>query len=87
MKKAYMKPGMYVENFSLSQSIAAGCGHFDEHNLGDPNFETRDTCGWEIGGKAFWLASTTSCTTKLDENTPMFGVCYNNPNEIGRAHV
>ena len=79
MKKAYVKPGMYVENFSLSQSIAAGCGAHHNSSLGTPMQGDKSTCGWLIGRDIIWVAAP-ACNELCPEELPMDGVCYNNPN-------
>ena len=80
MKKKYEKPGMYVENFSLSQSIAAGgCGAAQNPTLGKPSSADIHTCGWDVGGIITWI-NTPACNDLADENDPYAGVCYNNPN-------
>lgn len=80
MKKAYEKPNMYVENFELSQSIAAGCGiPTDASTLGHPGAQSDCTCGWVVPGVGVvWC--TGPCTTETDEDARFGAVCYNNPN-------
>lgn len=81
MKKAYSKPGIYVENFALSQSVAAGaCGEHDaEHTLGVPTYADKNNCGWQIGSRQYWL-NDKNCTTVIGEDVEVDGFCYNNPN-------
>ena len=81
MKRVYEKPGIYVENFSLSQSIADGCGAAHESTLGNPNHADKQNCGWDMGNLVIWTdATNTKCNFFLEEDTPFEGVCYNNPN-------
>ena len=57
MKKAYSKPQIYFESFSLSQNIAAGC----EVPVGDPRLEFTglgfaftdedNNCGYKVPGQ------------------------------------
>ena len=79
MKKPYVKPGRYVENFSLAQSIAAGCGASHDSTLGGPNVSTKNTCGWEVSGAVIWPAGNV-CSIFYDTEADVGGVCYNNPN-------
>lgn len=50
MKKAYMKPEIMFEDFSLSQNIAAGC----EEKITNPS---QDQCGIEFGQEVLFVAS------------------------------
>lgn len=87
MKEIYIRPQFHIEYFSLSQSIAAGCGaaHWDELT-GGPNHWDKTTCGWtDAWGDSYWI-NEAACANKgggethiVDENFPMEGVCYNNP--------
>ena len=78
MKKAYVKPGMYVENFTLSQSVAAGgCGAAQDSTLGKPGLADRNACGWDMGNAIIWTLGEANCDFPgADEYE---GVCYNNP--------
>lgn len=79
MKKTYQKPGIYVENFSLSQSIASTCGAAKpDGSLGRPLQATKETCGWGDEHSSFWLDGVTTCKTAWDDSPTGF-VCYNNP--------
>ena len=83
MKKAYMKPGMYIESFSLAQSIAAGCGAQHDSTLGGPMHWTKETCAWQVGGVGIWNVGTTpNCIIEGGDHTKVNGeiVCYNTPN-------
>ncbi len=80
MKKTYQKPGIYVENFGLSQSIAATCGAGKpDSSLGQPLQDTKQTCGWGGNGISVWLTNP-PCQTPLDEDSRFGDFCYNNPN-------
>ena len=77
MKRAYQKPGIYIENLTLSQSIASGCTIPDDYNK--PN-HARGDCGWEIGGSmVLWADVTMHCNKFHDLDTPFSEVCYDNP--------
>ena len=85
MKKIYEKPGMYVENFSLSQSIAAGCNALHDSTLGNPTHWSKTTCGWNLGNVVVWpdteicKAGDGQITVPWSPDAPFEGVCYNNP--------
>ena len=79
MKRKYIKPGIYVENFALSQTIAAGgCEAALDSSLGIPGYGSKGVCGWDIGGVIIWnVGATENCNLPpADDNR---GLCYNNP--------
>jgi len=65
MKKAYVKPEMFYENFELSHNIA-NCGYTGRtnYNLNDPN-----NCSYEYkpGNNLFYDTTAQACT--VDANT------------------
>lgn len=80
MKKAYIKPEVFVESFALNQNIASTCGVPGGGNtLGKPNHSDKTTCGWDMGNFIAWVEAP-ACNMYLstDGDTP-FGVCYNTP--------
>jgi hypothetical protein len=79
MKKAYKKPMMIVEWFTLSQTIAQGCGDNLE-DYGSPTHTRRTTCAWEfLGGAAYYfLDSNDVCLDPVEEGGSDF-ICYNAP--------
>ena len=80
MKQKYVKPAMVMERFELAQSVAAGgCGAASSSTMGDPNQWNKETCGWDLGNMIVWTELNSGCLYKLDEDFPMEGVCYNNP--------
>lgn len=80
MKQVYEKPVLHIEHFTLSQTIANGCGAVAGGNsLGGPNSGDIHNCGWQMGDMSFWIAGTTGCGIPLDPDTEGMGVCYNNP--------
>lgn len=62
MKKAYVKPEVYFENFQLSANIAAGCGERLNH--------TMEVCQPVPGVQLFTTAS--NCAMTPDDA----GLCY-----------
>ena len=79
MKRVYEKPGIYVENFSLSQSIARKCRAAEDSTLGVPNYSEPGSCGWDMGNLVIWTDAKSKCDLFMDADTPFEGVCYNNP--------
>lgn len=78
MKKKYIQPRAQVEYFTLSQSIAAGCGAFNpEGTLGTPTHGDKNSCGWKTGNFIAWMDDSICDFPTGDE---FQGVCYNNPN-------
>ena len=79
--KAYVKPQLQVEYFTLSQNIANGCNApGGGGTLGKPNHWDKSTCGWDLGNWVIW-AEAAKCQNELagpEEN--IVGLCYNNPN-------
>ena len=69
MKKPYVKPEVYFENFELSANIATGCGR--------PLGHTRDTCRDIFGGNAEFVFDSreNGCAWIPDTND----YCYHNP--------
>lgn len=74
MKKAYKKPMMIVEWFTLSQTIAAGCGE-NASNLGEPLHARKADCAWDFWGIIIFENSD-ACVEKSE----VYGeLCYNAP--------
>ena len=75
MKKAYMKPEIIFEDFSLSQNIAADC----EEKINNPS---QETCGIEYGPFVVFLDTPdTMCTgagkvTDMGGDGEWEGICY-----------
>lgn len=81
MKRTYCKPDLHIEYFTLSQSIAAGCGaaHWDELT-GGPNHASKSTCGWtDSFGDVYWSTKGVCGDNPVSEDSVLDGVCYNNP--------
>lgn len=81
MKKAYTKPQIMFEDFSLSTSIALGCEFESENNA------VKGTCGYFDEGlqDIVFVDSNTGCTFEApvdDKNNPHYnGICYDIPDE------
>ena len=81
MKKAYSKPEIMFEDFSLSASIANGC------DVRVTN-QSQNTCGYELrtGGTVFFTTVsgcyyTKDPTTHNDIIDGDYGVCYHVPTD------
>lgn len=81
MKKQYSKPGIFIEEFQLSQNISTACGvPGGGSSLGRPKYADPMSCAWEVGDVLVFTNSVgTKCDWKLDEGEDYEGVCYNNP--------
>lgn len=77
MKKKYVKPSIYVEDFTLMEHVAYGCTSQNIQKPDDTIVNTRDTsCSYDING-AFRLF-TTGNTDRCDFAPDDFGDrgCY-----------
>lgn len=81
MKKSYVKPQVYFEDFQLSASIAAGCG--SGLNRTDANFGSANSCSYDLEGFGNIFLSRSTCeTVPPDESLEM--ACYHNPDDVQR---
>ena len=83
--KAYVKPQLQVEYFTLSQNIARACSvPGGGTTLGKPTWGDEGTCGWDIGigdgDIILWTESSVGCNEHLGEKDQYEFLCYNNPN-------
>ena len=74
MKKTYKKPMMIVERFTLSQTIATGCGENLE-GWGEPLHATKAVCAWDSNG--FHMFQEASICENASEIWEF--ICYNAP--------
>ena len=78
MKKAYVKPQIIIEDFSLSTNIALNC----EVETSVPN--VNDRCGIRYDGDMFdgWIIFSDWCDlTPQDAGGKYDSLCYDNPSE------
>ena len=75
MKKTYMKPDIFVESFSLTQSIASGCTA-QKYGLGTPSSSNPQSCGWDYNGVTYY---SNGLNPDCNANELVL-VCYNAPN-------
>lgn len=80
MKKIYKKPILFMETFSITQSVATGCGAVAGGNsLGKPTHWEKETCGWSYGNMIVWTEANTGCSVKWGKDDEYASLCYNNP--------
>lgn len=76
MKRAYTRPEILFEGFSLNESIAVGC----ELKTHTP---TNGTCGFEFEGVTVFTASVNGCKPvnggTIIQDTADNGFCYHVP--------
>ena len=77
MKKAYSKPEIIFENFSLSTNIAGNCEEIFTF--------TRETCSIPdengLGMDLFNTVAGSSCNIQVGDDTLYNGFCYHVPTE------
>lgn len=71
MKKAYVKPVLYFENFELNTGIAA-CKYVDH---GNTTLTTKNSCGWNDGAVVVFVNGVQACAYEVQDE--FSGVCYN----------
>ena len=69
MKKQYVKPELYFEDFELSTNIATGCGTIVEHADGECTYV-------QPGIGTVFTTNIAGCEYKNPDDV---GVCYNVP--------
>ena len=79
MKKTYVKPQVYFEDFQLSASIAGNCGNKDGALHADAN-----TCRFDTKGFFGVLFLTEHSCEHTPQDDDLTTVCYDNPNDANR---
>lgn len=90
MKEQYIKPKIFFESFSLTQTIARNCGdtHDPYSTFGESNHYNEFDCQWIIGDgeDALILFFVDACADSWAIGDPepgdeveYEGMCYNNP--------
>lgn len=75
MKKQYVKPELYFENFELSANIATLCGNKVGH--------TDTTCYYEItGGERIFNGGECNVDAISPDGKDTY--CYHNPSDLNR---
>ena len=73
MKRVYEKPVLYIERFTLTQSIAHNCGYNLDFSMGTE--KTKESCGWQVGAIEVFM-DPMICDLPTEE---FGGICYNAP--------
>lgn len=71
MKKAYSKPEIIFDDFSLATTIAAGC----EKQTGPHEY----SCPYQFGDINIFVSGVSACTSGLEKPDGFNGWCYHNP--------
>lgn len=75
MKRAYTKPDILFEDFSLSAGIAAGC----EKKI-DTMYSGQ--CGLQFGELMLFVGGVQGCLDPVVDGSPDYnGLCYHIPND------
>ena len=75
MKKAYTKPEILFDDFSLATTIAAGC----QNQTHTPAW---NMCGINYGKDVLFAEGMLSCTKKVTKDDEgMYGYCYHVPTD------
>ena len=76
MKKQYSKPGIIIDDFTITQNIAS-CGYAGGSQY---NHSTPKGCAWDIGGGVTVFAKGTGyCMEEISPGEKFGEICYNNP--------
>lgn len=79
MKKAYVKPCLTVEYFTLNQSVASSCGWTADQFYGRPTHADPFSCAWEdASGERYWTSPPT-CGDSYPLDIDVGEGCYNAP--------
>ena len=75
MRKAYSKPQIMFEDFTLSTNIAAGCGV-------KTNTPSQEQCGYgeEIFGNPIFVDVVSACLLTVPDGYN--SICYHIPNDL-----
>lgn len=78
MKKEYSKPGIIIDDFSITQNIAS-CGNTGgQYNHSDP-----EGCEWKDADAIVFSETNANCKLGLEPGTGLDGIiCYNNPDGV-----
>ena len=78
MKKAYTKPDIIFEDFSLSTNISAGCEVRANAVEGSCGYTIQNAMGQE---RVIFIVGNTGCLTVVGENDMDDKFCYHVPSE------
>lgn len=78
MKKAYSRPEIAFESFSLSENIAVSSSNCSRK----VELLQDGICGYQFGNKVVFTMTTEGCRVKITDGNPLFdGLCYHIPND------
>lgn len=83
MKKVYTKPSVYIEEFTLSASVASStvssCGAASSAGsaLGKPGYASPYVCTWSVDIYNYFTTSVDACSPKLEDPNEISIGCYN----------
>ncbi|MBQ5951132.1 MAG: hypothetical protein IJL66_03155 [Lachnospiraceae bacterium] len=89
MKEQYVRPVVYVESFTLTQTIAKDCGDMHQGTLGESNHYDEYSCVWNVGGVILFYSDHCEDYDSMgleegeefgpDDDFEIGGRCFNNP--------
>lgn len=86
MKKAYVKPELYAESFTMVEHVASGCGAASGEQGVTVNYSSADSCGIVVNGTSTVIfneqATGSKCHDWIDPFTNLQIIdermfCYN----------
>ncbi|MDO4621465.1 MAG: hypothetical protein Q4B22_00775 [Eubacteriales bacterium] len=80
MKKKYLKPAVYFEQYSLSANIAGACGAGSNGggSMGGPAQGDPYSCAWMDNGAVIAYSNQDACGDAYVEDANSVGIwCYN----------
>lgn len=83
MKKAYIKPEAFCEEYELSVSIAAHCAEWMDQSFATLN--DIHACNYKVGRRYLFMESSAGCTTIPRDGD--YGICYNQPTDESTVFV
>ena len=82
MKKTYVKPEAFCEEYMLSTSIAGNCSGV-EHIYGQANLSDYKSCFYRIGLDYLFVSANSDCDTIPAYDGDL--VCYHDPVEASKV--
>ncbi len=78
MKKSYVKPQVYFENFQLSADIAKNCSE----SLWNKANHAENSCGYQMGNLVLFTSTIEGCSENgiiTDGDNIYDNICYHGP--------
>ena len=85
MKELYVKPSIFFESFSFTQTIAKNCGDTHSGTYGQSNHWNETSCAWDVGDFTIFVTGNDACVDCQIDSQEEFAeleigaMCYNNP--------